>query len=208
MKIAITGHTKGIGKAFSDLLKIRGHEIIGISKSEGKDINNITEICDIIEPCDMFINNAHSNYAQIDLFYEVWKKWKGLKKYIWNIGSYNPFELQNQNNEDDLEYVIQKQSLNKMTKILNSKSVWPMVTVLNPGKVLIKNENIIKNMEEYYSFEELKLLSNLKIDEKFNNSHTPEQWVKCIIDIFDNDNNIHISEISLSYNDPINKIKI
>jgi hypothetical protein len=26
--------------------------------------------------------------------------------------------------------------------------------------------------------------------------------------VFDNNNNAHISEISLSYNDPINKIKI
>lgn len=209
MKIAITGHTKGIGKAFSNILKIRGHEIIGISKSEGKDINNVIEISNIIEPCDMFINNAHSNYAQIDLFYEVWKKWKGLKKHIWNIGSYNPFNLNNENNRDDLEYVMQKQFLNKVTKVLNSKSMWPMVTLLNPGHISIKNENIIKNMEEYYSSEELKPLLNIKLkDEKFMYGHTPEQWVKCIIDVFDNNNNAHISEISLSYNDPINKIKI
>ncbi len=71
MKIAITGHTKGIGKAFSNLLKIRGHEIIGISKSEGKDINNVIEISNIIEPCDMFINNAQTSYAQTELLYAV-----------------------------------------------------------------------------------------------------------------------------------------
>ena len=99
--------------------------------------------------------------------------------------------------------------LNKVTKVLNSKSMWPMVTLLNPGHISIKNENIIKNMEEYYSSEELKPLLNIKLkDEKFMYGHTPEQWVKCIIDVCDNNNNAHISEISLSYNDPINKIKI
>jgi len=38
MKIAITGHKKGIGKAFAEQLSARGHEIIGISRSDGENI--------------------------------------------------------------------------------------------------------------------------------------------------------------------------
>jgi hypothetical protein len=208
MKIAITGHTIGLGKAFSNILKERGHEIVGISKSRGNDINNTAQVCNIIDTCDLFINNAQSNYAQNNLLYEMWKRWKGLKKYIWNIGTYNPFQLQNHNNEDSLEYVIQKLSLKKMIEILNSKSIWPMISLLNPCKVSIKNENIIKNMKEYYSDKELKNLIDIKTNNEFYNTYTPEEWVKCVIDIFNINNNIHISEISISYNESSNKIKI
>ena len=60
MKIAITGHTAGIGKALTNQYVNQGHEIVGLSKREGNNIRNIPKICDQIEPCDMFINNAQS----------------------------------------------------------------------------------------------------------------------------------------------------
>jgi len=43
MKIAITGHTAGIGQAFSKILESRGHEIIGISRRTRENIK-ISEI--------------------------------------------------------------------------------------------------------------------------------------------------------------------
>jgi short-subunit dehydrogenase len=36
MKIAITGHTAGIGKEFAEQLSQRGHSIVGISRREGE----------------------------------------------------------------------------------------------------------------------------------------------------------------------------
>ena len=36
MKIAITGHKHGIGKEFAEQLSARGHEIVGISRSDGE----------------------------------------------------------------------------------------------------------------------------------------------------------------------------
>ena len=36
MKIAITGHKRGIGKEFAKQLTQRGHEIVGISRSDGE----------------------------------------------------------------------------------------------------------------------------------------------------------------------------
>lgn len=207
MKIAITGHKSGIGKAFAKLLSIRGHEIIGITKSDGNDINDTIKILSIIEPCDMFINNAHSNYAQTELFYEVWKKWKGQRKYIWNIST-----VPQKFNEDDIEnnlYRIQKLTLDEISKRLSLKSIWPMVTLLRPGTVSIKSEDIVKDMEEFYTKEELKGLSNIEsnINNK-NNGHTPEEWTKCVIDMFNVQNNIHVPEISLIYIDPKDKIKL
>ena len=74
MKIAITGHRKGIGKAFAEELTARGHEIVGISRSDGENIRRTAHTAGLIEPCDMLINNAISFYAQTELLFEVWHK--------------------------------------------------------------------------------------------------------------------------------------
>ena len=89
MKIAITGHKHGIGKAFAQQLADRGHEIIGISRSDGENIRRIEHTANIIDPCTLFINNAQSYYAQTELLYAVWKRWYTLagRHYIWNISS-------------------------------------------------------------------------------------------------------------------------
>ena len=81
MKIAITGHKKGIGKAFAEQLSAHGHEIVGISRSDGENIRRVPHTASLIEPCDLFINNAQTGYAQTELLYEVWKRWEGQEKY-------------------------------------------------------------------------------------------------------------------------------
>ena len=87
MKIAITGHKQGIGKAFAEQLSARGHTIVGISRSDGENIRRVEHTASLIEPCELFINNAQSQYAQTELLYAVWKRWqdKDKQKYIWNI---------------------------------------------------------------------------------------------------------------------------
>ena len=71
MKIAITGHTAGIGQALAKQYADRGHEIVGLSKREGHNIRVIPKIADLIEPCDVFINNAQAGYAQTELLFEI-----------------------------------------------------------------------------------------------------------------------------------------
>ena len=71
MRIAITGHKRGIGRAFADALSDRGHSIVGISRSDGENIRRVEHTASIIEPCDVFINNAISQYAQTELLFEV-----------------------------------------------------------------------------------------------------------------------------------------
>ena len=89
MKIAITGHKKGIGQEFTRQLERRGHEIVGISRSDGENIRRVAHTASLIEPCDMFINNAISQYAQTELLFEVWHRWQGSKTehQIWNIST-------------------------------------------------------------------------------------------------------------------------
>ena len=71
MKIAITGHKRGIGKAFANALTDKGHTIIGISRSDGENIRRVAHTASLIEPCDIFINNAISLYAQTELLFEA-----------------------------------------------------------------------------------------------------------------------------------------
>ncbi len=89
MRIAITGHKKGIGKAFADQLASLGHEIVGISRSDGENIRRTAHTASIIEPCDMLINNAISLYAQTELLFEVWHRWQHSEQehLIWNIST-------------------------------------------------------------------------------------------------------------------------
>ena len=88
MKIAITGHTAGIGQSFARYLSQRGHAIVGLSKRDGNNIRNIPKIVERIVECDMWINNAQSGYAQTELLYKVVEVWKNDRsKMIWNIST-------------------------------------------------------------------------------------------------------------------------
>ncbi len=84
-KIAITGHTKGIGKACVDLF--RNHKIYGYSRSNGFDINEPEKIFENAESCDVFINNAYWKTCQIDLFNLFYKGWEHTDKHIINVNT-------------------------------------------------------------------------------------------------------------------------
>jgi len=82
MKIAITGHTAGIGQALANQYQSRGHEIVGISRREGYNIRVIPKVCDLIEPCDVFVNNAQIGFAQTELLFEMTRRWAQSNKHI------------------------------------------------------------------------------------------------------------------------------
>lgn len=140
MRIAITGHTAGIGKAFAEQLARRGHSIIGISRRGGNNIRRVPHTASIIEPCDMFINNAQTGYAQTELLYEVWKRWQGKERYIWNISTMMT-ELpinstpDGQNDLTMSQYRNQKIALEEASRQLRFKNSWPQISVIRPGGV-------------------------------------------------------------------------
>jgi nucleoside-diphosphate-sugar epimerase len=141
MKIAITGHTAGIGQAFAKILADRGHEIVGLSKRHGDNIRNTAKIVEKITPCDMFINNAQAGYAQTELLYEVWEKWQGQPgKYIWCIGTMMtqyPINLPipGQNEVSMSQYRNQKIALDDAISQLRWKNFLPIITMIRPGGV-------------------------------------------------------------------------
>lgn len=134
MKIAITGHTKGIGKACADLFEKEGHEIIGLSRSNGFDISNVNMCAMKIVACDMFINNAYLETYQSKLFERVYDNWKLEHKTIVNIGSRASYEHNRSGtmySADKLhlkrsaEYVAFKQGLeNKKVRVININPGW------------------------------------------------------------------------------------
>lgn len=84
MKIAITGHTKGIGKAIFDKLSIK-HEMLGYSRSNGYDVKNYKTILSEIKSVDIFINNTYLGDFQEKIFLELFSKWKNESKTIVNL---------------------------------------------------------------------------------------------------------------------------
>ena len=87
MKIAVTGHTQGIGKR---LYERYSPNCIGFSKSTGYDIMKKEDRLRIISEssdCDVFVNNACSFYGQTLLLINLVQTWKDQKKTIINVGS-------------------------------------------------------------------------------------------------------------------------
>lgn len=114
--IAITGHTRGIGKRAFDRLSPNA---VGFSKSTGYDITNFADRKRIIEEssnCDIFINNATDGFGQTLLFLELFQAWKHTDKTIINVGSrVAEIKMLPPNRQDLLRYQAEKLILKEMS---------------------------------------------------------------------------------------------
>ena len=176
MKIAITGHKHGIGKAFAEQLSARGHEIIGISRSDGENIRRIEHTANIIDPCKLFINNAQSMFAQTELLYAVWKKWYTVAdpRWIWNISTQMVTRPTSTNIAS--QYRNQKIALEEASIQLQYKEAWPKISVIRPGEVATHGN-------------------------WYNTKSDVNVWVKSVIDTFTQNENLHVTELSIGHTD-------
>ena len=72
MRIAITGHTNGLGKAFFEHFSVQGHDVIGMSRSTGYDVvDTRSSIVEIAKTCDLFFNNVHHATTQAEYIKEL-----------------------------------------------------------------------------------------------------------------------------------------
>lgn len=158
MKIAITGHKKGIGKEFARQLESKGHSIVGISRSDGENIRRTMHTASIIEPCDLFINNAISQYAQTELLFEVWHRWSEIKEphYIWNIStklceSETDLFMNGLTMRESMQYRNQKMSLELAHRQLEAQPSNIKMTLIRPGQVRTQSFSDPNSMtaEEY-----------------------------------------------------------
>ena len=134
MKIAITGHSAGIGQAFAKIYKSQGHEVIGLSRRNGYNIRSLPKVVGMIESCDMLINNAQVGYAQTELLFEVWRRWRGQQKYIVNIGTQMTDVIVPPKEEWD-EYIIQKKALELANQLLEQRNPWPRLLLVRPSQI-------------------------------------------------------------------------
>jgi nucleoside-diphosphate-sugar epimerase len=174
MKIAITGHTAGIGQALAEEYRLDGHEIVGLSQSEGNNIRNTFKICDQIEPCDVFVNNAQAGYAQTELLFEMAKRWQGSGKHIIVISTQMTLEPKAFDESLD-QYRIQKVALEQAVHQLRSRHYDPRITLVRPGNIATTPNKTVPPAADVAN------------------------WARTLLDLFDmaTRNNLCIPDISL-----------
>ena len=91
--IAITGTTRGIGKAISDLLEEEGYNIISLNRSAGFNLELPWDelehkLYPVIKYADIFINNVHHEFIQVNILQHIFSNWKNQDdKTIINLSS-------------------------------------------------------------------------------------------------------------------------
>lgn len=133
MRVAVTGHTRGIGKAIADLYP----NSIGFSRVNGYDISDPEVVSLIVEVvtkmnCDVFVNNAYNGTAQTTIFEQLLKHWnEDSSKTIVNINSRTIYNGPNQRQYTTDKKLLRSSAINAIRDI-NRKC---RVININPGYV-------------------------------------------------------------------------
>jgi nucleoside-diphosphate-sugar epimerase len=138
MKVAVTGHTAGIGKAISQWMVSQGHTVVGFSRTTGFDISNDAVLDKIVELCydvDVFVNNAQHDFQQTKLLYMLQEKWQNQQRTIINIGS-NRTQSWNHSHFSrptyPRHYHTAKLSMDEACRLLWSLGPWPRIMLVKP----------------------------------------------------------------------------
>lgn len=118
MKVAVTGHTSGIGQGLYQYFESQGHEVLGFSKSNGYVLPEAEDqVFEQLQSCDVFVNNSLPITSQISLLKRLWPKWKNTDKKIIVIGSISA-HLQYTSPPGLEEYQQQKKELDMVCNTL------------------------------------------------------------------------------------------
>jgi nucleoside-diphosphate-sugar epimerase len=144
VKIAITGHTAGIGQSLAAQYATRGHEIVGLSQRHGHNIRVTQKIANLIEPCDVFINNAQAGYAQTELLFEMVKRWQGTKKHIVVISTMmTQTPVSEAAGLEMDQYRVQKIALEEAVKQIRHRQLGVTITIVRPGNIATSVEKTV-----------------------------------------------------------------
>jgi hypothetical protein len=139
MKIAITGHSKGLGAEFAKYYQSQNHTVMGFSRANGYDLRDWSKMQHMlaqIKDADMFINCAKPDFVQTTTLYELWKLWKGQNRTIVNISSvlsYFPTCATKLFDDPHMDlYRTAKVSLNEASAQLSMKSHLPRIILVKP----------------------------------------------------------------------------
>lgn len=151
MKVAITGGTAGIGLALAKLFETDGHQVLALSRRNGYNIRSLPKVAGVIEPCDIFVNNAQTGFAQTELLFEVWRRWEGKTKTIVNIST-QMTDMQLPPKQEWDEYFVQKKALEIAADLLTERNVWPRQILIRPGAIATQpgqEPPFFKDVDEY-----------------------------------------------------------
>jgi len=109
-KIAVIGHTRGIGKATYDLYRKKKYKVVGMSKSNGFDIiHDQDKILEQIQDCSLVVLNAHADRGQLTLLKKIYGRHSFDKMKVAVITSTSGIEEEPDYNQfkiwDKFEYV-------------------------------------------------------------------------------------------------------
>lgn len=133
MKIALTGHTRGIGKEIYRYFENQNFNCLGFSRSNGFDISSSEkrkQIAELSKDCDIFVNNAYCNFddSQLEMLKEITNIFYNQKKIIINIST--RATIFNYSTE---KLNLYKESKLKIDKFCETKLQKPWIINLKPG---------------------------------------------------------------------------
>ena len=144
IKIAITGHTKGLGKALFEACKKQNHDVVGFSRSNGFDIKHPFQRQSIVEAVsdfDVFINLVHNYYHQSDILLALHEKWNGKNKVVINISSaVTTNEGWAMDDYKMMEYKLQKMNLENFSKYLTKMNDLPKLVTYTISEISIESD--------------------------------------------------------------------
>ncbi len=176
-KIAITGHTAGIGKGLEKYFLEKSIEVKGFSRSNEYDISKLEIIDKIINEtidCDVFINNAYYENHQEIIAKKWFEKHQNMNHLLINISSIAPIANQyidkkyvhikygeNKNNLDRLSWDINFS--NKAARCICINPALVETNMAHPGYIeRFKQNGTVISVEEIskFIFDLIELYSN------------------------------------------------
>ena len=143
-KIALTGHTRGLGAIIYEILSDLGYAVNGFSLSNGYDLRDYDRVGEMIESIgdhDWFINCAKPDFAQTQILYRlVGSNFSGR---IINIGSPVIHKEIKWKELGLLEYVTQKVALHHAHKTLS---------LFYPDRLILWEPEHAQNRDYVYVF--------------------------------------------------------
>jgi len=133
MKIFVTGHTSGIGKAVYELAEEKGYIVAGGSRRTGFDISDSNVYPQVLD-YDVLVNNAYHYSGQLDLLKYVHSHWTNSPKRIINVGSWRKDTLLGRP-LSSLNYSVAKKALETYSFWISDNEVLCKSMMYNPGFV-------------------------------------------------------------------------
>lgn len=119
MRVVITGHTGGLGLAFFNYFIQTGHDVVGVSRSNGYTLpENFEKVVQLAETADLFINNLHLQTIQYNFLKRLYNKTS-----VVTCGSMAADYL----TADIIQYATAKKLIEIEHKKLKKNSPYPML---------------------------------------------------------------------------------